>query len=330
MAGFKFFCPQCGQQIQCDTGYSGTQINCPACKQAIVVPQAPRSTAVPPAPAVRPPVPTKSRPLRNILVIAASVVVLAGLITAGWFGYSKYKRGHLPPGLVGLWSGEGGGNDSVGGNKATLTDISFAEGKVGRAFSFNGTSSSIKIAASSGLNVGTGNGFTLIAWINPANAAVANPIFEWNPDDGVDMGVQFNLFPNGQIYANIVDTSGNLIPGHRFWTATGVVTYNEFQHLALTYDKTSGLATMFRNGVLVAQQNLGVFTPLTSCNLYLGYYPLSAPWGTATFTGEIDELSLYNRALSADEIKAVAVEENHGEPLPEPKPAPFPQRTRSF
>ena len=45
MAEFKFSCPQCGQHIQCDPGYSGAQINCPSCQQSIVVPQAPRSAA---------------------------------------------------------------------------------------------------------------------------------------------------------------------------------------------------------------------------------------------------------------------------------------------
>ena len=176
MAEFKFFCPQCGQQVQCDTGYSGTQINCPACKQTIVVPQAPGSTA-------QPPVPAKSHLWRNVLVVAASVVVLAGLVTTGWFGYSKLKRGHLPPGLVSLWSGEGNGSDSVDGNKAVLTDISFEEGKVGRAFSFNGTTSTITIPASPSLDIGADAGFTIMAWIKPLDVNGLHPIAEWSDND---------------------------------------------------------------------------------------------------------------------------------------------------
>ena len=38
MSEFKFSCPQCGQHIQCDTLWSGRQINCPACQQPLVVP----------------------------------------------------------------------------------------------------------------------------------------------------------------------------------------------------------------------------------------------------------------------------------------------------
>jgi hypothetical protein len=122
MSEFKFSCPQCGQHIQCDSGYSGVQINCPACQQAIVVPQAPRSAAapssappVPPqappglstrqsttvpaagrrfagAPGAKPQVQPKSKVLRNVLIITASVVVLAGLGAGGWFGFSKYNQ----------------------------------------------------------------------------------------------------------------------------------------------------------------------------------------------------------------------------------------------
>ena len=58
------------------------------------------------------------------------------------------EAGAHPPGLVALWSGEGDGNDSAGGNTATLTDITFVDGKVGQAFSFNGLSSCIKMPAS--------------------------------------------------------------------------------------------------------------------------------------------------------------------------------------
>ena len=73
--------------------------------------------------------------------------------------------GQLPSGLVALWSGEGDGSDSAGSNPATLTDIAFADGKVGQAFAFNGTSSHFEIPESPALNVGEGEGLTISAWI---------------------------------------------------------------------------------------------------------------------------------------------------------------------
>ena len=38
MSEFKFSCPQCGQHILCDPLWSGSEINCPACQQTLVVP----------------------------------------------------------------------------------------------------------------------------------------------------------------------------------------------------------------------------------------------------------------------------------------------------
>jgi len=128
MAEFKFSCPQCNQRIECDVSYSGMQINCPSCQKSIVVPQAPsasvaprpayeapppppppasapslttrQSTTVPasgrrfagaPDPSGAPPPKPKSKMLRNVLVITASVLVLAGLGVGGWFAFTKFR-----------------------------------------------------------------------------------------------------------------------------------------------------------------------------------------------------------------------------------------------
>ncbi len=82
MAEFKFFCPRCGRQIQCDTGYAGTQINCPACQQAIAVPQA-EGAAVGPTNGL------ERQTLKNILVVAVALAVLAGLVIGVWHGSSE-------------------------------------------------------------------------------------------------------------------------------------------------------------------------------------------------------------------------------------------------
>ena len=41
MSDFKFACPICGQHITCDSGSSGSQMDCPTCFRHLVVPQAP-------------------------------------------------------------------------------------------------------------------------------------------------------------------------------------------------------------------------------------------------------------------------------------------------
>jgi hypothetical protein len=314
MAEFKFFCPQCGQQVQCDTGYSGTQINCPACKQVVVVPQAPGSAA-------QPPVPAKSRVLRNVLVIAAAVIVLAGLVTAGWFGYSKLKRGHLPPGLVSLWSGEGNGSDSVDGNKAVLTDISFEEGKVGRAFSFNGTTSTITIPASPSLDIGADAGFTIMAWIKPLDVNGLHPIAEWSDNDcPLNLWIGVRPSENGVLRGDIVEPEGN----HFVVSQPGTLVSDVFQHIAFTYDKASGEGTLYLNGVIVSQRQLGRnLVAHTKGDLRISHRDENpGSWSTGrAFEGLVDELAIYKRALSPSEIKTICEDQNHGDPLTLPAPS---------
>ena len=315
MADFKFFCPQCGRQIQCDTGYAGTQINCPACHQAVVVPQALRSGL----PGAQPAAPAESQTLRNVLVIATAVVVLAGLVVGGWFGYSNYKRGHLPSGLVALWSGEGGGVDSVGGNTATLTDIAFADGKVGQAFSFNGTSSSIRIPASPALDVGAGAGFTITAWIKPTQIDGYHPLFQWTDSAPVQCSIGQRPSESGVLMGCMTDGQGN-----RFLVShPGVVASGIFQHIALTFDKASGIGTWYLNGVIVAQRQLSGHVTGTKGDLVISLRDTTQGNWTSnrSFAGLMDEIAIYNRALAASEIQAVCANQNHGEPLPLPAPS---------
>jgi len=333
MAEFKFFCPVCGQRILGDTGYSGKQINCPVCLKQIVVPQAPATVPIPPPapvyslPQSTPPptghqytgtlvaqraVPIQSNIGKNVLIVLALVLVLALLGVGGWYGYSKFKlhsqRGHYPPGLVALWSGVGNANDTIGGNNGTLMNgTGFAAGKVGQAFHFPGSNAYVEVPASASLNVGTNNGFTLAGWVNPSQVATQMPIAEWNNNTGVNgigamlwLSVGITSRGSGNICANIGDTRGL---SHLFYSADGLMTINNFQHVALTYDKSTGIAVLYRNGVAVQTQSLGDFTPQTSYPLYFGIRRSDLSGGS--FQGEIDELSLYNRALSADEIQKI-------------------------
>ena len=305
MTEFKFFCPQCGQQVQCDAGYCGTQINCPACQQFIFVPQVPRAAAS----AAQQPALAKSRVLRNVLVIAASVIVLGGLVTAGWFGYSKFKRGSLPAGLVALWSGEGNGKDSVSGNNATLTDVSFAAGKVGKAFVFNGTTSQITIPASERLAV---SNLTLEGWIFPTDIGQPQPIIEFGgsrQDAGISLWINTtggsSLVP-GALFAGCRDQSRAGRNAIGVTSAPGIVPLNQWTHVAFTFDTVTRTATLYCNGVQVGTDTSPApLAPQGFMQVNLGYRDVNSNdiMRGCRFTGLLDEIAIYNRALSAEEIK---------------------------
>ena len=102
------------------------------------------------------------------------------------------------------------------------------------------------------------------------------------------------------MYVNLVDTSAN---NHVMFSANGFVTAGTYQHVALTYVKASGIARLYHQGIVIAEDNLGSFTPQTSYDLFFGSRP--GPVSPMYFHGAIDEVSLYDRALSSDEILAL-------------------------
>ncbi len=208
-----------------------------------------------------------------------------------------------PAGLVGWWRGEDNAADALGSNPGTLDGgASYVAGEVGRAFQLDGTNGHVRIPAAASLDVGQGEGFTIETWINPADTAHGHSIVEWSPLTGGALGaalwISHPTRPDGLLLANIADTHGMW---HLVETEGGAVQAGVWQHVALTYDKSSGAGKLYINGALVTEADLGTFTPQTSFDLVIG---LRLP-GSYPYAGAIDEVSLYNRALSGAQIEAI-------------------------
>ena len=211
-----------------------------------------------------------------------------------------------PSGLVSWWPGEGNANDIVGANNGTPTGgITYINGEVGQAFVLNGSTSYIPVPASSSLDIGaTGSGITIEGWIKPNQlgpvGAAGLPIVEWDSasTDGLQLWVQGAWL----LYANVEDTGHN---PHVIQSAPNLISTNSFQHVALTYDKGSGAAMLYINGTMVASNNFGNITPQTTYGMNIGRRTGQPIGNGDTFNGLIDELSLYNRALSSAEIAAI-------------------------
>ena len=211
-----------------------------------------------------------------------------------------------PPasGLVSWWQGEGSASDWTGSNNGVLEGgVGFAAGEVGQAFTFNGTNADVRVPASTSLNVGLADGFTIETWINPADITQRRPLLEWN--DG-KFGVNFSLADGagagpGSLFIDVKDTG---LHDHFFSTPGGLIASNVWQHVAVTYIRSTGNTVLYLNGLALVQATLGAFTPRTIGDLYFGLRPYDGGAG-ARFVGLMDEVSLYSRALSAAEIQAL-------------------------
>ncbi|WP_327586250.1 PQQ-dependent sugar dehydrogenase [Nonomuraea sp. NBC_00507] len=175
---------------------------------------------------------------------------------------------------------------SGNGNNGTATSAIWAAGKYGQALSFNGTSSWVTVADSSTLRLT--NGMTLEAWVRPAS------VTGWRT-------VLMKEFGTDLAYA--IMSSGGSGPGAFIFTSSGAnapaasnLPLNTWSHVAATYDGST--LRMFVNGTQVA-------TNLTGGNLRTGTSPLRIGGNSGSgeyFSGLIDEVRIYNKALTAAEI----------------------------
>ena len=249
--------------------------------------------------------PTNAYEGSNFLALASGAVSNTLPTVAGQtYTLSFAYRG---PGIVGWWRGENNANDSIYGNNGIPSNITYASGEVGQAFQFNGTASSyVKVPANAALDVGLYNGFTVETWADPTTTNFAsNPmtLVEWNNGSGALSGIGCHLefYNGGVIVGDVVDPSGT---DHSVQTPSGNVTANIPQHVVMTYNKTSGLLSLYRNGLMVANQNVGNWSPTPGFDLYFGIRPAGI-FAPIPYQGLMDEISLYNRVLSDSEIQAI-------------------------
>jgi hypothetical protein len=238
---------------------------------------------------------------------------------------SPHPRGCIDAqaGLVAWWPLDGNTVDRVGTNDGTLVNGPvFTAGLVNQALSFDGADDAVRVPASSSLNVGLSDGLTIEGWINPADVSQQRPVVEWVNSNATLSGVHLwiSVLGAGSVFGNVMDSFGN---GHHISSAPGLVVPGAWQHIALSYDKLTGVATLYLNGVIVQQQNLGIFTPLTSLDLLLGHRP-----GLPSFSGLIDEVSIANRVLSPGEIQTIYDADSAGRCKTPPVQPPQPPRPK--
>ncbi|HEV2210481.1 MAG TPA: LamG-like jellyroll fold domain-containing protein [Verrucomicrobiae bacterium] len=213
-----------------------------------------------------------------------------------------------PTGLVSWWAAEGNVADSgYGGNIGLpVPPISYMPGESGQAFSFDGVTNAVVIPAAPNLAV---QSITIEGWILITDTSLPRPIVEYGNTTGpCSMNFWYNFGPGivgvpGALYGFFRGTNSSDYVD--VGSPAGVLSPNQWNHFALTFDDVSGLLTLYANGVGVATNTAPVPIYWNSLeNVNLGYRPAGSSdlWGGRRHIGGLDEVSIYNRALSPDEI----------------------------
>jgi hypothetical protein len=198
-------------------------------------------------------------------------------------------------GLVAAYSfNEGAGTtaaDASGnGNTGTIVNAVWTtSGKYGNALVFNGTNAWVTIKDAAALDLTTG--MTLEAWVNPSRVGRAwrDVIYKGNDNYFLEATSNHGAVPGGGGTfgsADVVTFGSSALP------------VNQWTHLAVTYN--GSLLRLYENGVLVSS-SVQSGNILTSSNaLQIGGDSIFGQY----FAGGIDEVRIYNVALTAAQIQA--------------------------
>ena len=202
------------------------------------------------------------------------------------------------PGLVALWSAESDARDSVSGQTAMVSGgVSYVPGKVGQAFSFDGRSGYLQTSGRTDLDF-TGP-FSITAWVKfdrltpyCGNTIVAKGAdIESSGDWLVAVSANGKLRPHGNVGGTWVYFDCKTQLNFSTWYFTSVV-----------YDGST--LRGYVNGELDGSQPVAGELQTSNQPLRIGAYaPMHGGGSKSFFPGLIDEVSLYNRALNADEIR---------------------------
>lgn len=223
---------------------------------------------------------------------ALSADEIAAIYNAGSAGKCRSCT-PAPANIVSWWDAEGNADDIIGTNNGTLMNgATFASGMVGQAFSLDGVDDYVLVPDAPNLNFASTSPLTIYMWAYLTDSDATHLIGKratcW--DSGQSANYQISYDSTNGFAFNSGGTQ--LVSGQQILT-------NQWHHIAVTADGSTfriyvnGQEKGFVAGTLGGQNNV----PLTIGDV--------CPGVTDPFHGFLDEVTIVNRALTADEIAAI-------------------------
>jgi len=199
-----------------------------------------------------------------------------------------------PSGLVSWWPGDGNANDIADDNDGALFGgATFATGLVGNAFSLDGDGDGVVIRDNANLDIT--NAITIDAWIKRAVAGSRHMILNKRTVPLWHQAYALWVAPDNLLKFAIGDGTTE----HKLAYFGETIQPDQWYHVAGTYDGTT--QRIYLNGQEVATATFSVAISTTDEALRIGVQST----GEDSFDGLIDEVELFNRALTSDEIRAI-------------------------
>jgi len=212
-----------------------------------------------------------------------------------------------PAGLVAWWRGENNALDCTGSNNGTwVGTVSYTNGEVGQAFNFNGADGASYISVPNAPAIEFTNTMTVEAWVNVRTFAGYVNSYEIvsklnGPAAPKAYSYTFAIDPATQRAYFIEDSL--VTAATVFSSASTPIPTNQWVHLAGVDDGSNIM--MYVDGQLSGTQPATAGIAPDPNPLVIGCTLQGLGWPTSFFNGQIDEVSLYKRALSSNEIASI-------------------------
>jgi WD40 repeat protein len=204
-------------------------------------------------------------------------------------------------GLVAWWRADGNAKDSVGRHHGTLKGgVTFTPGVAGQAFRLDGATRYVEVPGSDLWGFGRRD-LSIELWVQfravtPArNIGDPNAVFiGCDEGNGPGRGHKW-FFAYGAGFLNVhISTDGK----SGFYAKTDFSPdVDQWYHLAVTRNR--GTFTIYVNGMPRTSEKVDIIIPNPDAPLTIGQAE-----NVGFFSGLIDEVAIYDRALSPDEVKA--------------------------
>jgi hypothetical protein len=203
---------------------------------------------------------------------------------------------HMDEAAWGGAANEVGDASGLAHHGTAVAGATTAVGRFGRAGSFPGGAGCVTVPDRADLR--PDDALTISLWMNP------------NAVGQTDLGVIAKRisFLQDSAYALYVDPRGALgidvdTEDTRFFTGAGLIANGRWTHTAIVYDGATTTAYVNGQPAAANAETARSLTPFRS-PLWIGCLPLGAP--AQGFSGLLDEVAIWHRALSAGEVTALA------------------------
>ncbi len=187
----------------------------------------------------------------------------------------------------------GGAADSSG-NLSTLTNnngVTYGDGQYGNAAYFNGTNQYFSGTGP----VLDGQSFTFSAWLWRDSDATGERIyFSQGSFNGQHRNLHLRVYENGQMRFGFLSNDVD--------APSGTFAMNQWNHVVLTYDADTNERKIYLNGGAAKASDTSVSDFTGNTDLNIGRWIFDSQY----WKGRIDDLKIYNRALTQDEVTDIA------------------------